>query len=168
MSCKYTRRPLQVKPGARCRRGDKYSLYIRFAALLAISKGANKKEIAALLKCHPATLRKWERDTPPQILDWWKNTGRGETPRDCPGCCPGTALKGRRAAVCLLCNGARYTDITEITGIPRAALWRYLKEDAAGLCISKATARRGLISAGDSLTPSVTPAALLRGKPFKK
>lgn len=137
---------LQIKPGARCARGDRYSLNIRFAAVLALSKGANKKELAALLGCTATNLSKWQRDTPQEVVNWWKGLGRGETPRDCPGCCPETALKGRRAAVCLLCNGASYAEITKITGIASPRLWGYLKEDAAGLCISKATARRAEIA----------------------
>ena len=137
---------LQIKPGARCPRGDRFGLNIRLAAVFALSKGANKKELAALLGCHPATLTNWQKETPQEVVNWWKGLGRGETPRDCPGCCPETALKGRRAAVCLLCNGASYAEITKITGIARRRLWGYLKEDAAGLCISKATARRAALS----------------------
>ena len=140
------RAALQIKPGARCTRRGKIGLNIRFAAVLALSKGANKKELAAVLNCHPATLTNWHNNTPQEVVNWWKGLGRGETPRDCPGCCPETALKGRRAAVCLLCNGASYDEITEITGIDRRRLWRYLREDAAGLCISKATARRAEIA----------------------
>lgn len=161
---------LQIKPGARCTRGDRYSLNVRFAAVLALSKGANKKELAALLGCTATNLSKWQRETPQEVVNWWKGLGRGETPRDCPGCCPETALKGRRAAVCLLCNGASYAEITKITGIDRRRLWGYLKEDAAGLCISKATARRAEIdrqkaTGGNHPRPKVTPAGLLRGKP---
>lgn len=162
MNLTRARLPQQVKPGAKCRKGDRFSIYIQLAAVLALSKGANKKEIATLLKCHPATLTNWQRNTPQEVLNWWKYRGRGETPRDCPGCYPGTALQGRRAAVCLLCNGLRYKDITEIAGIDRATLSRYIKDDSAGLCISKATASR--LAIVDSLSTSVTAADLLRGK----
>ena len=135
------RKTLQIKPGARCTRGDRFGLNVRLAAVYALSKGANKKELAALLGCHPATLTNWQKDTPQEVLNWWINLGRGETPRDCQGCCPETALKGRRAAVCLLCNGASYADITKITGQDRRRLWGYLKEAKNGLCIAKATGR---------------------------
>ena len=110
------------KPGAH---RDKYGPYIRIAAVSALAKGANKKALAALIGCHPATLTNWQKAA--FNLAFWRYPGRPYVFRGCNGCNPETAHKGRRAAICLLCNGATYADITQLTGLHYRTLLRYTK-----------------------------------------
>ena len=146
-----------LKPGGH---RDKYSPYIRIAAVCALSKGANKKAIADLLKCTPATLSNWQRAARLN-LDFWRYPGRDYTFRGCSGCTHGNAHKGRRAAICLLCNGATYEDVTKVTGQPRRVLWGYLK--AAPQCTPPGlhASAPGKPSAGATV-PDLTPAEMVR------
>lgn len=63
----------------------------------------------------------------PFNLAFWRYPGRPYVFRGCNGCNPETAHKGRRAAICLLCNGATYADITQLTGLHYRTLLRYTK-----------------------------------------
>lgn len=111
------------KPGAH---RDKFGPYIRIAAVSALAKGANKKALAAFIGCSPATLSNWQKAA--FNLDFWRYAGRPYVFRGCTGCKPAAAHKGRRAAICLLCNGANYADIAKLSGLNYRTLIRYVQE----------------------------------------